>query len=111
MMWIIILVLGALVQYTIAWWCMPLVALFVSALMGQEAKPSIIHPFLAGFTLWGSVALWRYMSYEGPFFDQVGQLMSLPKGWILLIITALLGGLLACLGGYTGYCIRKAIKK
>jgi len=111
MMWIIILVLGALVQYTIAWWSMPLVALMVTTAMGQDAKPSIIQPFLAGFTLWGSVSLWRYWSYEGPFFDQVSQLLFLPNSWVLLIITALLGGLLACLGGYTGYCIRKALKK
>ena len=111
MMWIIILVLGALVHYTIAWWSMPMIALLVSAIMGKDVKPSLLHPFLAGFTLWGGVALWRFLQYEGTFFDQVAQLLFLPKGWVLLLVTALLGGLLACLGGYTGYCIRKALKK
>lgn len=110
MMWILLLVIGALVHYTIGWWSMPIVALIVCAFMGHEAKTTVIHPFLAGFTLWGGIALWQFINHKGTFFDQVAQLLFLPKGWMLLIITALLGGLLACLGGFTGYCIRKALK-
>lgn len=102
----IIMILAAVGQYFLAWWALPLVAFLVVVTLASSWKQALWHTLAAGLILWGGISFWLYISHEGAYFQQVAGLIGLPSGWLLAVVTTILGGILALVSGAAGYSLR-----
>lgn len=111
MLFILVLVLGLLSHYLLSWWAFPLVSFFIALFLGKNWIDSTLNSFAAGVVVWGGFTFWSYSSYEATFFDNFANLLTLPSGLVLIMVTALLGGILSGLAGAAGYSVRLLQKK
>ncbi len=111
MLFILLIVLGFISQYLLSWWAFPLVSFFLALFLGKGWIDSTLHSFAAGVLVWGGLTFWSYSSYDTTFFDNFANLLTLPSGLVLIMVTALLGGLLSGLAGAAGCSIRALQKK
>lgn len=100
------MILAAVGQYFLAWWALPLVAFLVVVTLASSWKQALWHTLAAGLILWGGISFWLYISHEGAYFQQVAGLIGLPSGWLLAVVTTILGGILALVAGAAGYSLR-----
>lgn len=99
---ILILVLTAIAQSFLAWWTLVLVGILAGVLFGHQSRS-----FLAGFLgvglLWLGYAFYLSSGESGMLLpDRMGALFGDLSGFMLVLVTALLGGLLGGLGAWTG---------
>ena len=96
-----IVTLGALAGPWLPWWSLAAVAFVCRALAGLRPASSLLAGLLAGFLLWGAYAGWIDLQNEGVLSVRVGRLFGGLSSSLLVLVTALFGGLLAGLGAWT----------
>jgi hypothetical protein len=106
----IILILSVLLQFFAPWWVIAIVPLVI--LFWRPASTS--DAFWTGF---GGIALpWLAYGYylhfisDGAISDRVAQIFSLPNGILILMVTALVGGLTGGLAGVSGHYLRQIFR-
>ncbi|MCB0633553.1 MAG: hypothetical protein R2824_13915 [Saprospiraceae bacterium] len=96
---IALLVIGFLLQSFLPWWIVVLAAGGLAWGLQLTPRQAFVASLLAGMLLWGGYAI--YLD-NGILSHRLGQMMGgLSSFWIFLL-TALIGGLLAAMGGVTG---------
>ncbi len=111
MIWLLITLIGLLSAYLFTWWTIPLIAVVLCYAMGKSWGAVIMQAFLAGMVVnVGLIALATYR-HGVEIFDPLAQVVMLPSGWTLALITILIGGILAGLGGAAGYSLRTLSQK
>ena len=106
MIWLLITLIGFLSAYLFTWWTIPFIAIIFCYAMGKSWGAVLLEAFLAGMVVnVGLIAMATYR-YGMEIFDPLAQVMMLPSGWTLALITILIGGILAVLGGAAGYSLR-----
>jgi hypothetical protein len=107
---ILIVVLTAICQYFGPWWTVALAPFLI--VIWRPSNTSFA-AFLTGFTavalLWLAYGLYLHTSSEGAMSNRIAQIFSLPNGILLLIVTALVGGLVGGFASLSGYFVRKAV--
>lgn len=103
-----LLVLGFLLQQILPWWILAPVAAILAWLMGLTPKQAFTASLLAGMVLWGAYA-W-YLD-NGILSARLGRMMGGLAPFLIFLLTCLIGGLLAALGGVTGSLGRAVLKK
>ena len=89
------------------WWSIALVAFLVALLLPQSAGRSFGAGFAAVFLLWGLLALWRDLPNKSLLSQKIAQLFYLQGSSLLLIlVTALVGGIVAGFAAMSGSTIR-----
>ncbi len=106
---IIIIITVGLGQMISPWWILlPIVALVTG---GMDLKPW--KGFIAGFIgvalLWGVYAIVLNTSNDGILAERIGKLFGGISPMLLILITALLGGIVGGLSGLTGSYGRKLL--
>ncbi len=90
------------------WWSIAVVGLLVAVIIPQRPLKSFFAGFVALFLLWGGLAFWLNIGNEGILLQRVGSLFKLDNAsWLLLVISGILGGLVAGLGALTGSFLRR----
>jgi len=84
------------------WWKVVIVTLLVGLWMPVKAWKSFIFGFLAIAVWWGSFAFFANQANGGILAMRIGQLFNGLSPILLLLITALLGGLAGGLGAMLG---------
>ena len=97
-----VLVLGNLSHFGLPWWALVPVAALAAWLFPLSAGKTFTAAFASGLLLWYLNAFLQDSANGGALSAKVGQLFQGLKGWHLLSLTGLLGGLLAGLGALTG---------
>lgn len=101
----------ALTQWFLPWWTLvPIAALVAAILPFRGALSHFAVGFLALAALWGLSALWINSNNEGILAQRIGELFQGLSPMMLIIVTAVLGGLLGALGSLCGYMIAKLRK-
>lgn len=104
---ILIALLAFLVQLFLPWWSLAIVAFLVGLLIYQKAGMAFLSGFVALFLLWGGIALIINMQNQGLLAEKVAALLPLSGSSILLIlVTALIGSLVAGLASLSGHYLR-----
>ena len=89
------------------WWSIAFAGFGVALLIPQKPLLAFLSGFVALFLLWGALAFWIDQQNQGILSRKVSQLFPLQGSSLLLIlITALLGALVAGLGALTGSFVR-----
>jgi len=103
------LVAGAL-QVFLPWWAGSLACFAVSLLLPQPTLSAFWAGFWAIFLLWGGYAFWIDFVTESFLTLKVMKLFPIPSAPILLILlTALLGGLVGGFSALTGNYLRNML--
>ena len=90
------------------WWLIAFVAFLVAALIPQRPGRSFLTGFIALFLLWGSLALWLSSNNDHLLAHKVSVLMlKTDSPAALIILTALIGALVAGFAALAGSYLRK----
>ena len=101
------LILTALLSFAaglyLPWWSIALVAILVSIIIPLAPWKSFLSGFLALFLLWGILAYWIDAKNNSILSQKMAQIFQLGNSSMLLIlITALIGALVAGFAALTG---------
>ena len=98
--------------YISLWWAFAFVALLVALLVHQRAGRAFFAGFLGLFILWFVLTVWVDSANGGVLSDRIASLLPLGGSkWALIIVTALIGGLIAGFAAMSGSYLRSSPKK
>lgn len=89
------------------WWSLAMVAFIVAALIHQRAGKAFLSGFLGLFLLWGILAFVIDQGNQHVLSHKVAALLPLGgSSLVLILVTALIGGLVAGLAAMAGSYVR-----
>src|SRR5215510_5242852 len=98
--------------YINLWWFFAIVALLVALLVHQKAGKAFFAGFLALFILWFGLAFWIDSANNSVLSVKIASLLPLGGSkWLLMIVTAFIGGLIAGFAAMSGSYLRSTPKK
>src|ERR1700712_1535428 len=111
MLFIIILILSFASGYFLPWWVVAIAAFLAALFIGKTSAQSFWSGFGGVFIVWTVLALFKSIPNDHILAKRVIQLFPLPHHWILLLlITALVGGLVGGMSALSGVLLKKAFK-
>jgi hypothetical protein len=94
------------------WWGLAVAAFLVSVFIHQRAGKAFLSGFLGVFILWGVLAWWIDTKNDGILSKRIAGLLKLgDNSMLLILITALIGALVAGLAAMTGSFLRSSGKQ
>jgi len=104
---VLIIGLGYLAHlYLPWWWLIALVSLLVSLAFGESSLKSFFVGFFSIFCLWLFLTLANSVSNNFLLVDKMSNLFNLPHSSLLILVTALIGGLIGGFSSMTGYFLK-----
>lgn len=98
---VVIVVLSAIFQNFLPWWVIAPVSFLTCLLFRITKGEAFIAGFLALFLLWGGMAFFIDSGNEHILSGKIAALLKLPFSFLLILLTGLLGGLVAGLAGFS----------
>lgn len=92
------------------WWGACIIAFMVSFVLQQKEGTSFLAGFVGLVLCWGISALMINITNEGILAGKMGQLFGGLSAGLLVLITAVLGGLLGGLASWSGRLARDFVK-
>jgi hypothetical protein len=93
------------------WWGFAITSLLVAVLVHQKAGKAFLAGFLGIFLLWAGLAWWIDMKNNGILSHKIAQILPLSGNSLLLIIvTGVLGGLVAGFAAMSGSYLRASTR-
>jgi hypothetical protein len=90
------------------WWSIALAAFIVAALIPQKPFKSFLSAFAALFLLWGGLSFWMSNNNNHVLAHKVSPLIiKMDSPVLLVLVTALVGALVAGLAALAGSYLRK----
>lgn len=109
MVFLVILIASLLLQMVLPWWVVIVIAFATCGLIGKTGKIAFWQPFFAILVLWSVMALLKSFPNNHVLATRVAEMIGVKLWPLILLITVVLGGLVAGISGYCGYHFRKAI--
>lgn len=95
------------VSYYLPWWSIAVVAFIVTALIHQRPIRAFLTGFIALFLLWGGLAFTIDINNQHILSQKIAQVLPLGgSAFLLIIITAFIGALVAAFAALTGSYLR-----
>lgn len=89
------------------WWSIAVAAFIVAAAIPQKPGLAYLSGFLGLFLLWGGLAWWIDVKNQGLLSHKIALLLPLNgSSWLLILITALVGAMVAGFAALTGCYLR-----
>ena len=112
MLFLIILILSFLGSFFLPWWFVAIVAFVTAFFIGKTPGRSFWSGFGAVFIVWAVLALFKTIPNNNILASRVVQLFPIPHYWLLLLmITALIGGLVGGMAALSGMLTKKTFAK
>lgn len=112
MLFLLILIISLILQFFLPWWIIALVAFGLSFWKAETAGRAFGSGFLAIFALWIVMSLIQSIPNENLLANRVAEMLTLPAssfGWlVVLLVTGVVGGLVAGLSAVAGFYCRSA---
>lgn len=109
MVFIAIVILCFLLQLILPWWIIVVIAFATCGIIGKTGRIAFWQSFLAIFLLWIGYALFKTIPNNNILASRVAVMLQVNLWWLVLLITGLLGGVVAGISGYCGYHFRIAM--
>jgi hypothetical protein len=91
-----------------SWWSVAIAAFVVAALIRQTPGKSWLAGFLGVFLLWAIIAWWIDVQNQNILSQKIARLIPLGGStFLLILVTAFIGALVAGFGALTGSYLRK----
>ena len=93
------------------WWSIAIAAFVVAALIPQKPFKAFLTGFISLFLLWGGVSFWISNNNDHILAHKVSQLLiKMDNPYLLILITAFIGALVAGFSALAGSYLRKSNK-
>ena len=107
MNFLLTLIVTAVLQFFTPWWTIALVPFVVAVWRPENSLKSFAIGFTAIAILWFAYGLYLHMVSEGTMSNRIAEIFSLPGGILLLVVTAIVGGLLGGFASLAGSLTRQ----
>ena len=98
--------------YISYWWFFAVIAFLVAVLIHQKGYKAFFAGFLALFILWFVLAFWMDFVNEGVLSVKIASILGVGGSkWLLMIVTAFIGGLVAGFAALSGSYLRSSNPK
>lgn len=113
MLFLLILVISLILQFFLPWWIIAPVAFGAAFWKAETGRHAFGTGFLSIFVLWVVTGLFQSIPNQHILANRVGAMLKLPEtslNWLLvLIITAIIGGLVGGVAAMAGRHLREAV--
>jgi len=109
MVFLVVIIASFLLQMFLPWWVIIIISFATCGLIGKTGRISFWEPFLAIILLWIGMALYQSFPNHHVLATRVAEMLGVKLWYLVLLITALIGGLAAGICGYCGYHFRKGM--
>lgn len=104
-------VLAFLIGMWLPWWSIAIIAFLVALLIPQQLSFAFLSGFLGIFILWAVIATWIDIKNKSILSHKISELMKLGgSSFLLILVTALIGGLVGGFAAMAGSSLRPARK-
>lgn len=110
MLFLVILILSFASGYFLPWWVVAIAAFLAAFFMGKTSGQSFWSGFGAVFIVWTVLALFKSIPNDHILAKRVAQLFQLPNWILILLITAIIGGLVGGMSALSGVLVKRAFK-
>lgn len=111
-LFLLILIVATAAQLVLPWWSITPVAFVLALGLGQRSWGAFWAGFAGVGLGWLVLAGWLNLQNEGHLSHRVAELIPLGgSGWLLVLVTAVLGGLVGGLAALAGIWLRQALAK
>ena len=104
-----------ILQLFLPWWIIGIVSFTIAGWQAKNGNEAFTGGFTAIFLLWLMMSLWKSLPNDNILANRVGQMLMLPDwpfNWlIVLLLTAILGGLVSGFAALSGFFAREAFLK
>jgi hypothetical protein len=111
MKWVLTALMALILQLFLPWWSIAIAGFIAGALFIQKPGKAFLNGFFGIFALWSAVSLYIYVVNEGLLAERLADIFSLPHGLLVVLLTALIGGICGGLSAVTGNLLRIIIDK
>ncbi|MCG8374811.1 MAG: hypothetical protein MI700_14810 [Balneolales bacterium] len=99
----ILILIGAWVMNLFfPWWGIAIPGLILGYQFNKSTMGSLGWGFLGVFLLWGGQAFWIHIANDGILSTRIANMLGVGSPWIVILITAVLGGVVSGLATMTG---------
>ncbi|MGY3053653.1 ABC-type multidrug transport system fused ATPase/permease subunit [Pedobacter sp. UYEF25] len=109
MVFIAIVIICFLLQLMLPWWIIVVIAFATCGIIGKTGKIAFWQSFFAIFLLWIGYALFKTIPNDNILANRVAVMLQVNFWWLVLLLTGLIGGVVAGISGYCGYHFRIAM--
>ena len=109
---LLLLIIGltiAALHFSWPWYTLAIYACVCAGLLPVWRRGGFWFCFLGAFLVWGCYTGYIHFESEGRLSDRLGITFGVGSGWMLVLLTALWGGITAGLGGWLGASIRRTL--
>jgi hypothetical protein len=93
------------------WWGIAVTSLLVAILVHQKAGKAFLAGFLGVFLMWAALAWWIDMKNHGVLSKKIASVLPLGgHAFLLILVTGLIGGLVAGMAAMSGSFLRSSGK-
>jgi hypothetical protein len=114
MLFLLILIISLVLQFFLPWWIIAPIAFVIAFWKAKNAAHAFSSGFSAILLLWIVMGLVHSIPNENLLANRVGEMLMLPSNsfnWIIvLLVTGLVGGLVAGLSALAGFYSSAAVK-
>jgi hypothetical protein len=100
------LVCGGL-QLFFPWWTCAATSFIIALIIAQKPSSAFWAGFWAVFLLWGGYAAWIDYNTNSYLTNKIIQLFSIPSPYLMILLTAVVGGFTSGLAAITGSYLRR----
>jgi len=98
----LVLITAWLLNMVLPWWSIALAGLVLGYQFNKKPGASFGWGFLALFLLWGGQALYIHFANDGILSGRIAEMLQVGSPWLVILATALIGGLVSGLATMTG---------
>jgi hypothetical protein len=110
MLFLIILILSFLSGFFLPWWMVAVIAFLASLILGKRSVKTFFSGFGGVAIAWAILALIKSIPNNHILATRVSKLFQLPHWSLILLVTALIGGLVGGMAAWSGVLLKKAFK-
>jgi hypothetical protein len=112
MLFFIILILSLIVSFVLPWWIVAIISFLAAFFIAKNSGHAFWSAFVAIFIVWVVMALFKSVPNNHILATRVAHLFPFGGQWIwLLLITGIIGGLVAGMSAWSGALFKKAFNK
>lgn len=107
---LLILLLARLLSFFLPWWSLAPAAFIIGLLLARKSGGAFLAGFLGIFLLWGAYAYLYNLENDGLLAGKMGELLGGLSPLLMILVTAVLGGLLGGLASLSGFWAKDMVR-
>ncbi len=111
MLFFLIFILCLATSYVMPWWAVAIIAFVASVYAGKRPAQAFWSGFGSVFFVWMILAIFKSIPNDHMLVMRVAALFGLPNWILLLLITAIIGGLVGGMSALSGLLVKRLFEK